>query len=85
MLRMWLIGIWRWFLKVTRRFTIAIGLVCIIEWLFFIVLVEVVAMRIDHTHMAPTFGHPILDASLHCNLHYLQHSCNHTHSQSENS
>ncbi|KAL4397275.1 hypothetical protein AHAS_Ahas01G0175600 [Arachis hypogaea] len=49
-------------------------------------LVEVVAMRIDHMHMAlPTFGYPIIDTSLHCNLHFLQHSCNHTHSQSENS
>ena len=29
-------------------------------------LVEVVAMRIDHMHMAPpTFGYPILDAHLH--------------------
>ena len=37
MLRVWIIGIWWWFLKVTSRFTIAIGLVCIIEWLFFIV------------------------------------------------
>ena len=49
-------------------------------------LVEVVAMRIDHRHMAPpTFGCPIFDACLHYNLHFLQHSCNHTHSQSENS
>ena len=49
-------------------------------------LVEVVAMRIDHMHMAPlTFGCPIFDTFLHCNLHFLQHSCNHTHSQSENS
>ncbi|KAL4276303.1 hypothetical protein AHAS_Ahas20G0193700 [Arachis hypogaea] len=29
-------------------------------------LVEVVAMRIDHTHMAPpTFDYPILDTHLH--------------------
>ncbi|KAL4374061.1 hypothetical protein AHAS_Ahas05G0144100 [Arachis hypogaea] len=49
-------------------------------------LVGVVAMRIDHMHMAPpTFDCPILDTLLHCNLHFLQHSCNHTHSQNENS
>ncbi|KAL4357742.1 hypothetical protein AHAS_Ahas09G0217100 [Arachis hypogaea] len=49
-------------------------------------LVGVVAMRIDHKHMAPpTFGCPILDTSLHCGSYFLQHSCNHTHSQSENS
>ncbi|KAL4276096.1 hypothetical protein AHAS_Ahas20G0173000 [Arachis hypogaea] len=39
------------------------------------VLVEVVAMKIDHMHMAPpTFGCPILDAHLHCSSHFLQHS-----------
>lgn len=49
-------------------------------------LVEVVAKRIDHMHMAPpTFDCSILNASLHCNLHFLQHNCNHTHIQSENS
>ncbi|KAL4365133.1 hypothetical protein AHAS_Ahas07G0075600 [Arachis hypogaea] len=49
-------------------------------------LVEVVAMRIDHKHMAPpTFGYPILDTQYHYSSHHLQHSCNHTHSQSENS
>ncbi|KAL4374298.1 hypothetical protein AHAS_Ahas05G0167800 [Arachis hypogaea] len=49
-------------------------------------LVEVFAMRIDHMHMAPpTFDCPILDMHLHYSSHYLQHSCNHTHSQSENS
>ena len=49
-------------------------------------LVGVVAMKIDHMHMAPpTFDYPILDTSLHCNLHFLQHSCNHTRSQNENS
>ncbi|KAL4294271.1 hypothetical protein AHAS_Ahas18G0211400 [Arachis hypogaea] len=37
MLRVWIIGVWWWFLEVTRGFTITIGLVCIIEWLFFIV------------------------------------------------
>ncbi|KAL4293765.1 hypothetical protein AHAS_Ahas18G0160800 [Arachis hypogaea] len=50
------------------------------------VLVEVVAKRIDHMHMAtPTFDCSILDAFLHCSSHFLQHSYNHTHSQSENS
>ncbi|KAL4350382.1 hypothetical protein AHAS_Ahas10G0136400 [Arachis hypogaea] len=49
-------------------------------------LVEVVAMKIDHMHIAPpTFGYPILDTHLHYNLHFLQHSCNHTYSQNENS
>ncbi|KAL4350460.1 hypothetical protein AHAS_Ahas10G0144200 [Arachis hypogaea] len=49
-------------------------------------LVEVVAMKIDHMHMAPpTFGCPILDTHLHCSSHHLQHSCNHNHSQNENS
>ncbi|KAL4371533.1 hypothetical protein AHAS_Ahas06G0175300 [Arachis hypogaea] len=49
-------------------------------------LVGVVAMRIDHKHMAlPTFDYPILDTQLHYNLYFLQHSCNYTHSQSENS
>ena len=42
-------------------------------------LVEVVAMKIDHIHMAPpTFGYPILDTHSHCSSHFLQHSCNHT-------
>ncbi|KAL4356326.1 hypothetical protein AHAS_Ahas09G0075500 [Arachis hypogaea] len=49
-------------------------------------LVEVVAKKIDHMHMAPpTFGCPILDIHLHYSSHHLQHSCNHTHSQNENS
>ncbi|KAL4316850.1 hypothetical protein AHAS_Ahas15G0326300 [Arachis hypogaea] len=49
-------------------------------------LVEVFAKRIDHKHMAPpTFGYPILDTHLHCSSHHLQQSCNHTHSQNENS
>ncbi|KAL4350601.1 hypothetical protein AHAS_Ahas10G0158300 [Arachis hypogaea] len=49
-------------------------------------LVEVVAMKIDHMHMAPpTFGYPILDTHSHYSSHHLQHSCNYTHSQSENS
>ncbi|KAL4391173.1 hypothetical protein AHAS_Ahas03G0218600 [Arachis hypogaea] len=49
-------------------------------------LVGVVAMKIDYMHMAPpTFDYPILDTSLHCNLYFLQHSRNHTHSQNENS
>ncbi|KAL4381839.1 hypothetical protein AHAS_Ahas04G0173600 [Arachis hypogaea] len=48
-------------------------------------LVEVVAMKIDHMHMAPpTFGYPILDTHLHYSPHHLQHNCNHTHSQNEN-
>ncbi|KAL4371246.1 hypothetical protein AHAS_Ahas06G0146600 [Arachis hypogaea] len=49
-------------------------------------LVGVVAMRIDHMHMAPpTFDYPILDTQLHYSSHHLQHNCNYTHSQSENS
>ncbi|KAL4371649.1 hypothetical protein AHAS_Ahas06G0186900 [Arachis hypogaea] len=50
-------------------------------------LKEVVAMKVDHRHMAPpTFDCPILDACFHCNFHLLQHSLNQTHSQSsENS
>ena len=49
-------------------------------------LVGVVAMRIDHMHMAPpTFDYPILDTQLHYSSHHLQHNCNHTHSQNENS
>ncbi|KAL4293685.1 hypothetical protein AHAS_Ahas18G0152800 [Arachis hypogaea] len=49
-------------------------------------LVEVVAMKIDHMHMAPpTFGHPILDTHLHYSPHFLQHVDNQTHSQGENS
>ncbi|KAL4374058.1 hypothetical protein AHAS_Ahas05G0143800 [Arachis hypogaea] len=49
-------------------------------------LMGVVAMRIDHMHMAPpTFGYPILDTHLHYSPHHLQHSCNHTHSQNESS
>ncbi|KAL4300478.1 hypothetical protein AHAS_Ahas17G0204900 [Arachis hypogaea] len=47
-------------------------------------LVEVVAKRINHMHMAPpTLDCPILDTYLHCNLHFLQHSCNQTHSQKD--
>ncbi|KAL4371287.1 hypothetical protein AHAS_Ahas06G0150700 [Arachis hypogaea] len=39
------------------------------------VLVEVVAMKIDHMHMAPpTFDCPILDTHPHCSLHFLQYS-----------
>ncbi|KAL4350520.1 hypothetical protein AHAS_Ahas10G0150200 [Arachis hypogaea] len=38
-------------------------------------LVEVVAKRIDHVHMAPsTLDYSILDACLHCSSHSLQHS-----------
>ena len=45
-------------------------------------LVGVVAMRIDHMHMAPpTFDYHILDACSHCNPHSLQYNCNHIHSQ----
>ncbi|KAL4306515.1 hypothetical protein AHAS_Ahas16G0186000 [Arachis hypogaea] len=45
-------------------------------------LEEGVAKRVDQILMAPLiFDCPILDASLHCNLHFLQHNCNHTHSQ----
>ncbi|KAL4315930.1 hypothetical protein AHAS_Ahas15G0234300 [Arachis hypogaea] len=39
------------------------------------VLVEVVANRIDHMHMAPPiFDCPILDAHPHCSPHFLQYS-----------
>jgi len=49
-------------------------------------LVEVVAMRIDHMHMAPpTLVHPILDTHLHYSPYFLQHVDNQTHSQGENS
>ena len=38
-------------------------------------LVEVVALRIDHMHMAPpTFDCPILDIHPHYSPHFLQHS-----------
>ncbi|KAL4343848.1 hypothetical protein AHAS_Ahas11G0119400 [Arachis hypogaea] len=38
-------------------------------------LVEVVAMKIDHMHMAPpTFGCPIHDTHPHGSPHFLQHS-----------
>ncbi|KAL4287634.1 hypothetical protein AHAS_Ahas19G0205800 [Arachis hypogaea] len=38
-------------------------------------LVEVVAMKIDHMHMAPpTFGYPILDTHSHYSPHFLQHN-----------
>ncbi|KAL4391046.1 hypothetical protein AHAS_Ahas03G0205900 [Arachis hypogaea] len=38
-------------------------------------LVEVVAKRIDHMHMAlPTLDCSILYACLHCSFHFLQHS-----------
>ncbi|KAL4371498.1 hypothetical protein AHAS_Ahas06G0171800 [Arachis hypogaea] len=38
-------------------------------------LVEVVAMKIDHMHMAPpTFDYSILDIHLHCSSHFLQHN-----------
>ncbi|KAL4287954.1 hypothetical protein AHAS_Ahas19G0237800 [Arachis hypogaea] len=43
---------------------------------------EVVSKKVDQKHVAPPiFDCPILDASLHCSSHFLQHSCNHTHSQ----
>ncbi|KAL4315544.1 hypothetical protein AHAS_Ahas15G0195700 [Arachis hypogaea] len=49
-------------------------------------LVEVVAKRIDHMHMAPpTFDGPILDTHPHCSPHFLQHNENQIHSQSKNS
>ncbi|KAL4286941.1 hypothetical protein AHAS_Ahas19G0136500 [Arachis hypogaea] len=39
------------------------------------VLVEVVAMKIDHMHMVPpTFGYPILDTHPHGSSHFLQHN-----------
>ncbi|KAL4316770.1 hypothetical protein AHAS_Ahas15G0318300 [Arachis hypogaea] len=42
---------------------------------------DVVAKRVDQILVTPPiFGCPILDASLHCNLHFLQHNCNCTHS-----
>ncbi|KAL4329060.1 hypothetical protein AHAS_Ahas13G0262300 [Arachis hypogaea] len=45
-------------------------------------LEEVVAKKIDHKHIVPpTFNCSILDACCHCNLHLLQHSCNHNHTQ----
>ncbi|KAL4391193.1 hypothetical protein AHAS_Ahas03G0220600 [Arachis hypogaea] len=45
-------------------------------------LEEVVAKSVDQILVAlPIFNYPILDASLHCNLHFLQYNCNHTHSQ----
>ncbi|KAL4365656.1 hypothetical protein AHAS_Ahas07G0127900 [Arachis hypogaea] len=45
-------------------------------------LVEVVAKRVDQIRVAPPiFDCPILDANLHCNLHFLQHNYNHTRSQ----
>ncbi|KAL4365827.1 hypothetical protein AHAS_Ahas07G0145000 [Arachis hypogaea] len=48
-------------------------------------LVGVVAKKIGYMHMPPpTFDCSTLDASLYCNLHFLQHSENQTHSQSEN-
>ncbi|KAL4315562.1 hypothetical protein AHAS_Ahas15G0197500 [Arachis hypogaea] len=38
-------------------------------------LVKVVAMKIDHMHMAPpTFDCPILDTHPHCSPRFLQHS-----------
>ncbi|KAL4329956.1 hypothetical protein AHAS_Ahas13G0351900 [Arachis hypogaea] len=43
---------------------------------------EVVAKRVDQILVAPPiFDFPILDTSLYCNLHFLQHNCNQTHSQ----
>ncbi|KAL4316123.1 hypothetical protein AHAS_Ahas15G0253600 [Arachis hypogaea] len=42
----------------------------------------VVAKRVDQILVAPpSFDCPILDPSSHCNLLYLQHDCNQTHSQ----
>ncbi|KAL4304701.1 hypothetical protein AHAS_Ahas16G0004600 [Arachis hypogaea] len=45
-------------------------------------LVEVVAKRVDQILVtSPIFDCPNLDACSHCNLLYLQHNCNQTHSQ----
>ncbi|KAL4373107.1 hypothetical protein AHAS_Ahas05G0048700 [Arachis hypogaea] len=42
----------------------------------------VVTMRVDQILVAPPiFECPNLDACSHCNLLFLQHSCNQTHSQ----
>ncbi|KAL4276337.1 hypothetical protein AHAS_Ahas20G0197100 [Arachis hypogaea] len=42
----------------------------------------VVAKRVDQILVAPSiFDCPILDPSSHCNLLFLQHGCNQTHSQ----
>ncbi|KAL4350280.1 hypothetical protein AHAS_Ahas10G0126200 [Arachis hypogaea] len=42
----------------------------------------VISKRVDQILVAPPiFDCPILDESLHCNLHFLQHNCNQTHSQ----
>ena len=42
----------------------------------------VVAKRVDQILVAlAIFDCPILDPSSHCNLLYLQHDCNQTHSQ----
>ncbi|KAL4321884.1 hypothetical protein AHAS_Ahas14G0155100 [Arachis hypogaea] len=42
----------------------------------------VVAKRVDQILVAPPiFDCPILDLSSHCNLLFLQHDCNQTHSQ----
>ncbi|KAL4394548.1 hypothetical protein AHAS_Ahas02G0163000 [Arachis hypogaea] len=46
------------------------------------ILEGVVAKMVDQILVVPLiFDCPILDASLHCNLHFLQHNHNHTHSQ----
>ncbi|KAL4329707.1 hypothetical protein AHAS_Ahas13G0327000 [Arachis hypogaea] len=42
----------------------------------------VVPKRVDQILVAPPiFDCPILDPSLHCKLHFLQHDYNQTHSQ----
>ncbi|KAL4373126.1 hypothetical protein AHAS_Ahas05G0050600 [Arachis hypogaea] len=46
------------------------------------ILVEVVAKMVDQILVAPPiFDSPILDTCSHCNLLFLQHNCNQTHSQ----
>ncbi|KAL4393678.1 hypothetical protein AHAS_Ahas02G0076000 [Arachis hypogaea] len=45
-------------------------------------LVEVVAKRVDQIPVtSPIFDSPILNACSHCNLPFLQHDYNQTHSQ----
>ncbi|KAL4365514.1 hypothetical protein AHAS_Ahas07G0113700 [Arachis hypogaea] len=68
------IGIWWLWLITTRRSTITIGLVCIMDYAHSIPE-EVVAMKIVHMiEVPPTFDFSILDAYPHCNFYFLQHN-----------
>ncbi|KAL4276849.1 hypothetical protein AHAS_Ahas20G0248300 [Arachis hypogaea] len=75
MLRIRFISIWWWFLKVTRRFTITIRLICIIEWLLLIVhwwgllpIGLIICIWLLPPLIVPSLMHILIEASISYNI-----------------